>query len=153
MVTTCHDKYNGNQTCMAAAGKFTQATRMLGGLAFANAQAQSCECVKPETAIPRQEAAVQAFYEKWAPESLGKVDALVAKYAGTSKFPYLMLSLRQKYRESVTELEASEEKIKEHEEAVKKAAQQWADKEAAKAAKGRENPAEISHHDQERSEF
>eukprot|EP00656_Telonema_subtile_P036587 TRINITY_DN40605_c0_g1_i1.p1 TRINITY_DN40605_c0_g1~~TRINITY_DN40605_c0_g1_i1.p1 ORF type:complete len:204 (+),score=28.39 TRINITY_DN40605_c0_g1_i1:159-770(+) len=134
MTAVCRDNYPTQDYahCTKGVEKLLQGVRMLGGIGFQSAQKHACDCVSSDEATALQEDELTSFYEAWAPEHMSKVPKLIEQFVGQGKFPYVMLALRQKYKDSVVVDEPSEEDLKAHDEAVKLTAKQWADKNAGK---------------------
>jgi len=97
----CEASFKGeNHTqCLQTAGMYTMGTTLLGRAFFEEGQRESCECVPTGAVAARQKEEVSSFMQKWAPQEIGSVPALIAQHH--SDFPPLMLKLHKQYHHAV----------------------------------------------------
>lgn len=111
----CMEKYCADNAgakmaeCKQNAGMYTMGTTMMGGGAFKDSRDEACDCVPPEKLKERQREELTAFYEKWAPSQIHKVDTLLEKYG--ENFPRLMMMMGQKYRDSIKIIKKDEKMV------------------------------------------
>lgn len=133
-------KSHTNSTgCNKVANEQSAGTAMFSQLGWKAHQTNACECVSDGQLAQRRKEELTTFYEKWAPEQIGKVDKLAKKYA--DNWPMLMLTLHQKYTDSV-ELKKEEEK-KEDEEKKVEFAEKKDDPEPETTEEEEEAPADV----------
>merc|ERR1711907_877963 len=127
---TC-DENREHDKCEKAAAEQWKHSKMMSGLIWKGNQENACECTPSGNAGERRKQELHAFYGKHAPENVHKVDSLAAKYQ--ARWPLLMLTLHQKYQQSVHLVTHEEEKReKEKEEKLEK------EKKEAEEAKAKE---------------
>jgi len=85
--------------CKAAGDAHVKNGKLLYRLGFVSKQATACECVPKGEVSERRKKELTDFYEKYAPDQSGKAKVLLKKYS--DNWPVLMLSLHQKYTNSV----------------------------------------------------
>merc|ERR1712086_308773 len=101
---TCIEKAcNGNADCEEVASNVTSKgagmAGMFSSLSTKAFQKKACDCVSKSRLKEARRTELLLFYNTWAPDQIQKVDTLAKKYANS--WPMLMLSLHQKYKDSV----------------------------------------------------
>mmetsp|Transcript_136 Transcript_136/g.187 ORF Transcript_136/g.187 Transcript_136/m.187 type:complete len:262 (-) Transcript_136:267-1052(-) len=77
---------------------------------FDKNQRDSCECVEKKKVKQKRASVLRAFYMKYNPENVDKVEGLIEKATDTKKFAGLMMKLIAKYPKSVEPVEDEQKK-------------------------------------------
>lgn len=126
MYDHCASSYKTDlEGCRAAVGTHTSALRIIGAMSHRRSQEHVCDCVSRDDAIVRQTEELNGFYATFAPSKKEKVNQLKGKYVGNTGFPYLMLSLRKKYPDSVDVHKMTEAEIQAQETQTSEVSKKW----------------------------
>ena len=102
--------------CVDIVKELTEGPKMMAQLISKKIQEHHCECKPEDEMAERHREVLTHFYERYAPESLSKVDSLMEKYStkGVAQFGVLMYSLHNKYKKSVKVITLTEDQKKAH---------------------------------------
>merc|ERR1711971_415532 len=90
----------------------------MNGIRWMTLQKQACDCFSWNRGQDERRKELTRFYEKNAPDQVGKVEGLLNKYK--NGFPNLIIALHQKYRNAVRIITKAESKAEEEQEALEK---------------------------------
>lgn len=99
------------ESCEKQASINVALTKFGGCRDYDAAQNSSCDCVKKDDAPERRKKVLERFYEKHAPDSLQKVEALAQKADSTKKLAALLTKLITKYPNAIKRIEDPNQRL------------------------------------------